>query len=370
MSNDKISNTNDISKLDPYMAIPVADESGIKFHSPFEKPFRLAGSAFQESLGHTFRRIPMDTFISDTVDVLAWYTAGIQLQFKSTSKKVIIKARLKHGNIMHHMPQTGSSSFDLYVGGPGNWQLKRSTRYDLHAQEFTTSLFESEVPGVREYLINFPLYNGVESVWIGLEEDCEIMPPTPWSCDKPVVVYGTSITQGGCASHPGGAWTNILSRWHNAEFYNFGFSGSGKGEPAAAEMLASIENPRCFILDYEPNAHNTGIRNTLEKFLDILRSKHPEVPITVISKSPHASTMLSFGANDDCEEVSEDCRLSREFQKELIARRRAAGDDKLYFVDGLKLLGIDWGECMMDGCHFNDLGFYRFAENLNKYLYF
>ena len=370
MSNDKISNKHDISKLDPYMAIPVADESGIKFHSPFEKPFRLAGSAFQESLGHTFRRIPMDTFISDTVDVLAWYTAGIQLQFKSTSKKVIIKARLKHGNIMHHMPQTGSSSFDLYVGGPGNWQLKRSTRYDLHAQEFTTSLFESEVPGVREYLINFPLYNGVESVWIGLEEDCEIMPPTAWSSDQPVVVYGTSITQGGCASHPGGAWTNILSRWHNAEFYNFGFSGSGKGEPAAAEMLASIENPRCFILDYEPNAHNTGIRNTLEKFLDILRSKHPEVPITVISKTPHASTMLSFGANDDCEEVSEDCRLSREFQKELIARRRAAGDDKLYFVDGLKLLGIDWGECMMDGCHFNDLGFYRFAENLNKYLYF
>ncbi len=46
------------------------------------------------------------------------------------------------------------------------------------------------------------------------------------------------------------------------------------------------------------------------------------------------------------------------------------GLENIYFVDGLKLLGIDWGECMMDGCHFNDLGFYRFAENLNKYLYF
>ena len=367
MSNGKI---NSIAKLDPYMAIPETDENGIAYHSPFEAPFRLGGSAFQKEMHHQFRRMPFEPFVSQSVDVLAWYTAGLQLQFKSTSKKVVIKAKLRHTELMHHMPQTGSSSFDLYVGGPGNWQLRCSARYDLKQQEFTSTVFERPDDGLREYLINFPLYNGVDELWIGLEDGAEILPPSPWSCDKPVVVYGTSITQGGCASHPGGAWTNILSRWHNSEFYNFGFSGSGRGEPAAAEILASIENPRCFILDYEPNAHNDGIRNTLEKFLDILRSKHPEVPITVISKAPHASTMLSFGANDVCEEVSEDCRLSREFQKELIAKRRAAGDKNIYFVDGLKLLGIDWGECMMDGCHFNDLGFYRFAENLNKYLYF
>ena len=298
MSNGKI---NSIAKLDPYMAIPETDENGIAYHSPFEAPFRLGGSAFQKEMHHQFRRMPFEPFVSQSVDVLAWYTAGLQLQFKSTSKKVVIKAKLRHTELMHHMPQTGSSSFDLYVGGPGNWQLRCSARYDLKQQEFTSTVFERPDDGLREYLINFPLYNGVDELWIGLEDGAEILPPSPWSCDKPVVVYGTSITQGGCASHPGGAWTNILSRWHNCEFYNFGFSGSGRGEPAAAEILASIENPRCFILDYEPNAHNDGIRNTLEKFLDILRSKHPEVPITVISKAPHASTMLSFGANDVCE---------------------------------------------------------------------
>ena len=41
-----------------------------------------------------------------------------------------------------------------------------------------------------------------------------------------------------------------------------------------------------------------------------------------------------------------------------------------YFINGIKLLGTDWDECMMDGCHFNDLGYYRFAENLNKYIKF
>lgn len=360
---------NDVLKIDPYMAIPEADVEGITFHSPFEKPFRLAGSAFQDKWGKLFCRMPEKPVVSGAVTSLARNTSGFQLQFKSTSRKVLVKAKLRHGNLMDHMPQTGSSSFDLYVGGPGNWRMMTSSRYPLHAEEYTYTLFDREAPGLREFLINFPLYNGVESVWIGLESGCEIYAPTPWSCDKPVVVYGTSITQGGCASRPGGSWTNILSRWHNCEFYNFGFSGSGRGEAAAAEILASIPDPRCYILDYEPNAHNAGTRATLETFLDILRSKHPDVPITVISKTPHRN-MLSFGADDDTDVIYEDSFLSRTFQREVIARRRAAGDTNLYFVNGIKLLGDDWDECMMDGCHFNDLGFYRMAENLNKYLKF
>ena len=102
-----------IEKIDPYMAIPVADEEGITYHSPFEEHFRLGGSAFQELMGHQFRRIPFEPFVSKGVDFLAWETAGMQLQFKSTSKRVIVRAKLREGVIMHHMPQTGSSSFDL-----------------------------------------------------------------------------------------------------------------------------------------------------------------------------------------------------------------------------------------------------------------
>ena len=362
--------TTNIEKIDPYMAIPVADEEGITYHSPFEEHFRLGGSAFQELMGHQFRRIPFEPFVSKGVEFLAWNTAGMQLQFKSTSRRVIVKAKIREGVLMHHMPQTGSSSFDLYVGGPGNWRLVRAGRFTLHATEYTVELFNRPEPGLREYLINFPLYNSVEELFIGLEDGCEILEPTPWSHDQPVVVYGTSITQGGCSSHPGGAWTNLLSRWHNCEFYNMGFSGSGRGEPAAAEIMASIKNPRCYILDYEANAHNVRTRETLETFLDILRSKHPTVPITVISKAPHAGTMVAFGADDETDLTYEDSYLARQFQREVIGKRRAAGDSNLYFINGIKLLGVDWDECMMDGCHFNDLGYYRFAENLNKYIKF
>lgn len=359
-----------IDRIDPYMAIPETDESGITFHSPFESPFRLAGSAFQKQMFHRFRRIPFEPFVSDRVDTLAWNTSGLQLQFKSDSKRVVVKAKLSSGNLMNHMPQTGSSGFDLYVGGPGSWRLIQASRYELHATDFTAELFTRKEPGMREFLINFPLYNGVEELWIGLEENCTILPPSPWSCDKPAVVYGTSITQGGCASHPGGSWTNILSRRHNAEFYNFGFSGNAKGEPAIAEILASIPEPRCFILDYEANAGNAGMKNTLKNFLDILRSKYPEVPIMLISLAPFSRAMVAFGAGDDGDLVCPSNRESRDFQRAEVERRQAAGDRNIQFVNGMELLGTDWDECMMDGRHFNDLGFYRFAENLNKYINF
>ena len=359
-----------IAHIDPNMAVLETDLNGIVFHSPFEPPFRLGGSAFQKEMLHRFRRMPFEPFVSDRVDTLAWNTSGFQLQFKSTSRRVIVRAKLKNGSLMNHMPQTGSSGFDLYVGGPGNWRLIQTSRYELHATEFTAELFNRPEMAMREYLINFPLYNGVEELQIGLDESARILPPTPWSIDKPVVVYGTSITQGGCASHPGGSWTNILSRQHNCEFYNFGFAGNAKGEPAAAEILSSIPNPHSFILDYEANAGASGIRNTLKNFMDILRKKHPEVPITVISMAPFARAIVSSGAADNSDLVCPSNCQTREFQRNEVERRRKDGDSNIQFVNGMELLGINWDECLIDGRHFNDLGFHRFAENLNKHINF
>ncbi len=354
--------------LDRYMAVKPADEQGIEFHAPFEAGFRLAGNAFQSELGTRFRRLPSTPVINPRVEELAWYTAGFQLAFRSDSRRIVVKAKLRNGEIMHHMPQTGSSSFDLYVGGPGQWRVRGSAAFPLHATEFSTELFNRPEPAVREYLLHFPLYNGVESLWIGLETGARILPPSPWSHRRPLVVYGTSITQGGCASRPGLSWTNLLSRWHNREIFNFGFSGNGRGEPEMAEILARIPDPAGFVLDYEANAHAEGIRSTLENFIGILRKHHPDVPITVISLLPPGSAGFSRGCSERIAEVFPLMAQSRDFQYELLDRLRATGDEKLFFIDGTQLLGNDWDECMMDGCHLNDLGFYRMAEALAKRL--
>jgi len=361
-----------ILELDRYMSLAPAPEEGIGYHAPFEPGFRLAGLAFSEQTVKSFRRLPDgkagEPFVTARVDELANCTAGVQLAFRSDSRKVIVKAKLEMPSSMDHMPQTGSSSFDLYVGGPGAWRAVTATRYPLHDTEFRSVLYDCAEAGEREYLIHFPLYNRVESVWIGLEEGASVLPPAPWSAARPVVVYGTSITQGGCASRPGMAWTNILSRWRNREFLNFGFSGNGKGEPEMAECLGSIASPGAYLLDYEANSHYEGIRATAETFIAILRKHHPETPIVLISALPHRRS-IAFG-RPDAPDVHPDTVASRGYQRELIARLRAAGDRNVHFIAGDTLLGDDWDECMMDGCHLNDLGFYRMAENLNRQLPF
>lgn len=360
-------------ELDRYMAARPASHDGMEYHAPFEPGFRLAGFAFQAQLGTRFRRLPVrpdgQPTVNERVDELANYTAGLQLAFRSTSRKITIKARLRTDAIMHHMPQTGSSSFDLYVGGPGAWRSVGSAVFPLHATEFDVLVFEHTEPGEREYLLNFPLYNGVEELWVGLEAGSSVRPPTPWGPARPVVVYGTSITQGGCSSRPGLAWTNILSRWRNREFFNFGFSGNGRGEPEMAEILAGIENPGAYILDYEANAQFKGIQETLERFIGILRAAHPAVPIVLISLLPPGRWEANSGCGDGPEALPVR-HESRRFQKELIERLRRAGDGQLFFIDGGQLLGNDWDECTMDGVHLNDLGFYRMAEALNKRLPF
>ncbi len=360
-------------ELDRYMAARPAPENGLEYHAPFEPGFRLSGWAYREELKTRFRRLPARSdglpMINERVEELANYTAGMQLAFRSTSRKVAIRARLRTDAVMPHMPQTGSSSFDLYVGGPGAWRAVGAVMFPLHDTEFNMVLFDRPEAGAREYLLNFPLYNGVEELWIGLEDGSTVSCPTPWSSDRPAVVYGTSITQGGCASRPGLAWSNILSRWRNREFINFGFSGNGRGEPEMAECLSRVRNPGAFLLDYEANAQFEGLQNTLERFIGILRSHHPEVPIALISMVPPGRWEAVFGCGDGPEALPRR-HESRLFQKELIARLRAAGDDRLFFIDGGQLLGDDWDECAMDGIHLNDLGFYRMAEALNKRLPF
>ena len=357
-------------ELDRYMSLTPAPQDGICYHAPFEPGFRLSGLAFQTATVKPFRRLPDGKdgapFVNGSVDKLADYTAGIQLAFRSDSRKVVVKAKLPMGDLMDHMPQTGSSSFDLYVGGPGCRRAVGATRYALHQTEFCAVLYDRPETGEREYLIHFPLYNGVESVWIGLEEGASLLPPSPWSREKPLVVYGTSITQGGCASRPGMAWTNILSRWRNQEVLNFGFSGNGRGEPEMAECLAAIPEPAAYLLDYEANAHCEGIRKTAETFIAILRKLHPETPIVLISALPHRRN-IAFGRADGPEQCP-DYDAGRLFQQDLIGRLRAAGDRNVHFIAGNTLIGDDWDECMMDGCHLNDLGFYRMAESLNRLL--
>jgi len=215
---------------------------------------------------------------------------------------------------------------------------------------------------MRNVTLNMPLYMGVERIHVGLAPDASILPPPPFAIDRPVVFYGTSITQGGCAARPGMAYTNILGRRLNVEAVNLGFSGSGKGEPEVARAIATIGAAACFVLDYAPNTNGPEhLAETFPTFVRILRENHPRVPILALSR-------VRF-SHDVLEPAWERHRVGFEdVLRKNVADLQKAGDRRISFHSMADALGDDFDECTVDGVHPTDLGFLRIANDLEPVL--
>lgn len=344
-------------KLDENMALKKADADGIVWFDARERPFSLVGFEWikQDSI---FRRLPIhpDWEIPEAVDQLANHTAGGQVRFSTDSKRILVKVELREKSGMYHMPATGQSGFDIYLQDEAVQKYLKTTRFSNDSVRYQVELFNDNKKQQRTFTLNFPLYNGVNSLQIGLEAGSELQAPPPFTFPGKIVIYGTSITQGGCVSRPGMAYPNIISRKLDAQFVNLGFSGNGKGEPALANLINQISDVSLIILDYEANAGET-IVNTLDPFITILREKHPDLPILVMSKIRYASASEGSSAYKSL-------MSNRDFQKKLVEEKKTAGDKNIYFLDGSTVLGNDYYECTVDGVHPSDLGSKRIADAL------
>jgi lysophospholipase L1-like esterase len=346
------------------------DSIELLWHNPQDAPFQLSGFGWlnEERL---LRRLPYNPPkpLPPIVDELAWCTVGGQLRFISDTDVLDIRVKLRTPFGMDcapppspygfdHMAQTGISGFDLYLGEPGKEHFYGVTRFAFGTGEYACRLLNRAGREPLSFILNFPLFNGVEELHIGIRAGAMLAAPPPYRVDAPVVIYGTSITHGGCASRPGTCFTNVLSRRLNVPFVNLGFSGSGQGEPEVAEAVATINKASLFILDYQENS-GERIDRTLPGFITALRARHPDTPILVVSgirygKQSLRSESAIWKSNKQC----------RAYQRKLVETLRAAGDMKIHYFDGVRLFGRDYDECTVDGVHPNDLGFFKMATAL------
>lgn len=347
---------------DPNLRPKAIHEGPLSWYSPKDAPFQVAGLACFARDG-LYRRFPKHPPfpLPESVDALADNPAGGQIRFRTTSQHLSVRVRLSGPAGMVHMPATGQCGVDCYLGGAGSQRYVSTATFDIAKTDYESPLFDLPTAELRAVTLNLPLYQGVDEVLIGLDHEAEIHPPAPWVDDRPLIVYGTSITQGGCACRPGMAYTNILSRRLNRECINLGFSGSGKGEPDVARNIAAIANPGAIVLDYEANTTPELLRETLVPFIGILRAAHPSVPILVLSAIRYAGETIN-------PELVASRRGNREFQRETVETLRRQGDAQLFFHDGSALLGDDFDECTVDGVHPTDLGFLRMANGLEPIL--
>lgn len=335
---------------------------GIRWYSPKDPPIHVAGLAWFAEEG-VYRRLPLGAAgkVPEAVDYLANHCAGGQIRFQTDSPKLTVRVKLKDKAAMPHMPATGQCGIDCYIGPPGEMRYCNTAKFDHFQPAYECTLFEDYDSAMRNIVLNLPLYQHVEQLEIGVTEHAALIAPPAYVSEKQIIVYGTSITQGGCATRPGMAYTNILSRRIPLEFINLGFSGNGKGDREVAEIIATIEAPACLVLDYEANCVSTEMyKETLPRFIEVYRRVHPAVPVLVVSRIRYAQEHFNPSVRQP--------RLERKlFQQQLVQRLRDQGDHHIYFFDGSDLLGTDDDhECTVDGVHPTDLGFKRMADGLEQ----
>jgi len=210
-------------------------------------------------------------------------------------------------------------------------------------------------PGGRhEYLLYLPLYNGVDSVEIGVPEEASIEagPEQPKGV-RPILFYGSSILQGGCASRPGMAYPSIIGRKLDWPTINLGFSGNAKSEPEMAALMAELD-PAVYVYDSVPNLEPQEARERIEPFLRTLREAHPKTPIVLVENAVYPNEQFSEERRNAIAEKNAALRAAYE-------KLRKEGDRNLHYVPGKNLYGSD-GEATVDGTHATDLGFVRMAE--------
>jgi len=261
------------------------------------------------------------------------------------------------------MADCGTGGLDLYTIIDGEWSFIGSAfGPGRPSKEHEKRIVANMEPIMREYMLYLSLYDEVKTLELGIPEGYSIEAPQLLSPrdEAPIVMYGSSILQGGCCSRPGMAFTNILSRRFDRTVINLGFSGSAHMDPEIAEHIAKTRNPAVFVLDYVPNSKAELIRERGERFFRILRDAHPDVPIVFVENPPYPHIQVN-------QKVAEDIRSRNEAQKELYLKLKKAGEKKLFYVSSEKMLGAD-AEATVDGTHFTDLGMERYADHITPVL--
>lgn len=328
------------------------NEKDIRFYDVNQPPFRIYGVFYDSG---KFRRLPED--IAKTVNTgvygLHANTAGGRVRFKTDSPYVAINVKMPSIGKMPHFALTGSAGFDLYIYD-GSERYVKTFVPPFAIQDGYESIIYFDSSKMREVTINFPLYSEVSELYIGLHDSALVREPKRYKLEKPIVYYGSSITQGGCASRPGNSYESMISRRLDTDYINLGFSGNAKGEREIAEYISQMDMS-VFVYDYDHNAPTVEhLKNTHAKMYRTIREVKPDLPIVLMARPKFY--------------LSDDEKLRFDIIKKTYEDAKAAGDTNIYLIDGATLMALAKDEGTVDNCHPNDLGFASMAKAVGDLL--
>lgn len=328
-------------------------EDGMIFFDIETEPLKIYGVFKENGL---YRRMPEEVArsVSDGVYNLHTNTAGGRVRFKTNSQKLTVIAKFTDIVLRPHFAPTGRAGLDMYETIDGEERYSGTFIPVTGVCDGFKNTVTRTNNELQDITINMPLYTNIVSLQIGFEEGSVILPAEPYEIETPIVSYGSSITQGGCANRAGTSYQGFISRALNCDYINLGFSGNAKGEDKMIDYINSL-SMSAFIYDYDHNAPTVAhLEATHERMFKAIRAKHPDIPVLMLSRP-------KFYLDDE-----EKQRL--EVVRKTYLNALSVGDKNVYFIEGPKLMEMVGDEGTVDGCHPTDLGFFSMATEILKVL--
>lgn len=319
-------------------------------------PF-IGGRAWNKETGTRYHRLPMRAkeMVRPPVWNLACQTAGMYVRFYTNATTIEVKYKTTGNLSMPHMPATGVSGVDLYMtdsNGRRAWCKAKYNFADGISYVYSNLTYRNNHARGNEFCLYLPLYNGVKELRIGVpaKSQFSFIPPTR---ERPIVIYGSSVAQGACASRPGMAWTNIVQRMLDAPVVNLGFSGNGQLDESIFRMLSELD-ARLFVIDCMQNMkleRVSLIQERITRGVEMLR-RVSQAPILLVEHDGYMGRDASDAERQKYEATGKELRAAYER-----LRLRVSG---LYYMTTEEI-----GLCMdaqVDGIHPNDLGMQQYAD--------
>lgn len=349
----------DITKIDVNFAKTKNTETDVIWRKATDSAFDLRGVFYDEEAGCFYRmKKEIADKVSTGVSVLSRCTVGGRIRFRTNSPYITARVKSVKLNMSWNYSLFARCGLCVYVNGVYDGYFRAGFNQWENAENDIMcydGIYYTREKGVYDVEIYMPNYSEkIYDVEIGLKDGAQMYPAKPYTYnDKPVVFYGTSMTQGACVSRAGNDYISLLCRWCDTDFINLGFSGNGKGEPIMADYLADLD-PSIFVLDYDGNVRTVeDLEKSHMPMYRKIRAKHPTTPIVLITLPALDSNAHMF------------VQQKRDLIYNNYLTMKAEGDENVYFVDGKTLLGEEDVEAgFTDLLHPNDLGYYRIGKSL------
>ena len=289
----------------------------MKTYSYQDTPIQVFGVVDFEKKGK-LQRLP-DALIEKIprLDKLGRRCPGARIGFRTDAETITVKITFETLSVDAGMSIYACQSAAVFAGE------RPSSRFLglIHPSSYEQKTFEKTLKKesvLEDITVWLPRNEIISDIEITVDDEAVMLPPTPYQYAKPILYYGSSITEGGCCESITNGYNAIISRHLDVDYYNFGFSGNARGDLHMAEYIAGVDMS-IFVYDYDHNAPTIEhLEQTHEPFFRVIREKNPNLPIVMMTRPAITYT--------------KDCKMRRDVVRATFEKALRAGDQNVYII--------------------------------------